>query len=338
MGSEWRDDRVAGLAAEVAFWAVLSLFPALLALTAAVGYLEPVAGADFADKARTEVVEWTERALAGDGGAIADQADELFDRRSAGLFTVGVLLALWTASRGFGALIRALDVVYDLEDQRTWVGVRTTALLLALGSVVVAVVVLALVLVGPLFGRGEDIADSLGLGDAFVTLWTWARIPVAIAILIAWATTVFHVAPNHRTPWRWDVPGALLTAVLWALGIVGFRFYVSVTSSGSNGVFGVLGGALTLMLWMYVTAVSVLLGGELNAELARRHGVEQMPSTEARVRRFGVRTARRLRSSWNEEDTEELAADDTEEHPAVTAEITDEHPVVPPGPATRGDP
>ena len=91
---------------------------------------------------------------------------------------------------------------------------------------------------------------------------------------MGWAAAVLHVAPNHRTPWRWDVPGAVLAAGLWVATSIAFRAFLDLAGEG-NQVFGALGGALTLLFWLYLLGIGIVLGGELNAVLAARHGVRQ---------------------------------------------------------------
>lgn len=112
-------------------------------------------------------------------------------------------------------------------------------------------------------------------------------------LITGWAATVFHLAPNHRTPWCWDVPGAVVTALWWGLASAGFRLYLSV-AAGANQVLGTLGGSLIVLLWLYLMSLGLLLGGEVNAVLAHRHDVSQRPRPTMRplrrvVARFRAR-------------------------------------------------
>lgn len=266
---EWREDRVGGLAAEVAFFGMLSLFPALLALTSVLGVLDSATGGDVAERAQEQVVSALNDVLSDQASGTVDAVDALFETSSPGLLTVSVVLALWAASRGFAALIRALDIAYDLPEHRSWVRLRLVAVGLALGSVVVGAALLTMLVIGPLLGTGQAVADWLGLGDGFATFWDWVRWPTMVVLVVAWAATVFHIAPNHSTPWRWDVPGALVAAASWILVSVGFRVYLGLAGE-ANQVFGILGGGLIALMWFYLLSVGVLLGGEVNAMVALR--------------------------------------------------------------------
>ena len=165
---------------------------------------------------------------------------------------------------------------------------------------VVASIVMVLIVVGPLFGGGEELADDLGVGSFFATLWTWFRWPVVFLVLLAWAATVFHIAPNHRSPWRYELPGALVSAVWWSVVSLGFNSYLNAASSGSNAIYGLLGGALSLLFWLYLMSMGLLLGAELNSLFAVHRGVDlnaarTAPSAGHRLRRaLRSRTRRRV--------------------------------------------
>jgi membrane protein len=114
------------------------------------------------------------------------------------------------------------------------------------------------------------LAQDLGLSkDAFAFGWDYLRWPVLVLALIAWATTLCHVAPSRRTPWRRDLPGGVLAALLWLLASFGFNLYLRLVVRG-NPVFGALGGGLIVMSWLYLLSLSMVLGGEVNALLLRR--------------------------------------------------------------------
>jgi membrane protein len=271
LAHEWRSDRVTGVAAEIAFFGMLSLFPALLALASVLGVLGNVAGQDVADRTEARIVGALDDVLTDQANGTVTAVADLFDKPSPGLLTLGLVLALWAASRGFAALVRGLDIVYDLPEHRPWARLRLVSIGLAVGSVVIGALLLAMLVVGPLLGTGRSVADDVGLGATFATVWDWARWPVVMALALAWATTVFHVAPNHHTRWRDDLPGALVAAVAWILVSMAFHTYL-VLAGDANQVFGVLGGVLIALMWFYLLAVGLLLGGEVNAMIEARRG------------------------------------------------------------------
>jgi len=268
---EVRSDRVTGLAAEVAFFGVLSLFPGFIAVAAAVGSLEVLIGDEAATDVQETVVSFLERVLTSEAADTVAAVRDLFEDRSAGLLTVGLVGAVWAMSRGFTAVMNALDVVYDLEERRSYVHQRVLSLVFALSTVVVVSILLAMVVVGPLLGTGRDVADAIGLGEGFATFWTVLRWPVMLLVLVAWATALFHFAPNHRSRWTRDLPGAALAAAAWIAVTIGFRAYLAVAGS-ANQVLGALGGALIVLVWLYLLGLGLLVGGELNAILAVRRG------------------------------------------------------------------
>lgn len=266
MVKSWKTDRVTGLAAEVAFWSVLSLFPTLLATASILGWLESAGASRVAENVQQEILDAFEQILTDDAGDIHEDLEDLFDSRQPGLLTFSALGAVWTASRGFAAIIRALDVAYNLEEKRSYLHTRAVAVGMALGSIFIGAVMLAMLVVGPLLGNGQELADRYELGGAFSLLWDWFRWPVVFAAMVAWATTVLHVAPNHTTPWRWDIPGAALTTVLWGVFSFGLRYYL-MFSGESNQIVGILGGSLIALIWLFLLAIGLLVGGELNASL-----------------------------------------------------------------------
>ena len=273
LAHEWSKDRVGGLAAEIAFFALLGFFPAVVALAAALGSADAVIGKNTAADVEDWLVNQMVDVFGGDN-SLEQTTRELFDGVNGGALTIGALIALYAASRGFTAVVRALDVAYDHGHMRGWFSTRLVGLGLTLLSVLAAAAVLTMIVVGPLFGEGDEIAADLGLASVVGTLWDWLRWPVVFVVLVAWAATVYHVAPNHRSPWRSELPGALVAAVWWGLVSLGFSTYLAVASSGANAIFGLLGGAISLLFWLYLMAMGLLLGAEINSIRAVRTGLD----------------------------------------------------------------
>jgi membrane protein len=310
---EFGEDRVSSLSAEVAFWWVLSLFPALLVLTAVLGLL----GSDISGQVETSVVDGVKDFFgASDDDPVVSQAQAIFDQPSAGVLTASIVLALWTTSRSFLSLIQAIDVIYDLEEKRGYIRLRLFGLVMGTATIVIAAVALALVVVGPLLGAGTEVMDRVGLDGGYATAWDWLRAPVAFGVIVVWTATIYHVAPARRTAWRWDLPGALLSTVWWLAASAGFRLYLAY-SGDSSLVVGVLGGALTLALWLWLLAMGLMVGAQLNAVMVQRWGVEQFvaPGVANRVKVVAAR-AKKRRSSRHDRG---LPDDDPTDDPAPEA-------------------
>ena len=268
---EIRDDRVLGLAAETAFFAVLSLFPALLIATSLLSLLDVVVGADVAARAESRVVEALQAILTDRSSAAIGSVQSFFEGGYGGLLTFASIGALVTLSGAWAVVVEALNLAYDTVELRSWVRRRLLGLLLGLATVLVVVITLVVVVVGPLLGRGEDVAGLVGLDQAYVVAWRFFRFPMLFAVTTLWLMFVYHVAPNRSTPWRSSLPGALLTAVAWLLATGGFSVYLRVVGE-RNPVLGAFGGGAIIMIWVYLLSVALLVGGELNAVLQERVG------------------------------------------------------------------
>lgn len=260
-----RDDTITGLAAEVAFFAVLSIFPALLALASALGFLDQVVGGDVARAAQQRVIDVLNTFLSERASSTIEAVEALFQEGRGGLLTFGFVAALWAASRGTTAVLRALSRVYDVAETRSRLRTRLLGVVLALGSLVVVALMLAMLVLGPLFGLGRLLAGFVGLEQVYGTVWRWTALPVAFVVLVGWAAAMLHAAPHRHVGWKHELIGAGVTAILWLVVSVGFRLYLQLF--GGNAIFGVLGGALIVLIWLYLLSAALLIGGEVNAAL-----------------------------------------------------------------------
>lgn len=256
---EFDEDDVGDVAAGTTYWLLLSIPAGILAMVSALGWLGDVLGADLASRAEADVVELVSDVFADEADVVVRPIRDLFDQPKPGLLTTSILVALFSLSRGFAGLIRGLDRAYGVVDGRSWVHLRLVAVGLSLGSLatVAAAVVLQVALAALVPGGWP--AQAVG----------WV---VASTVLVVWAASIFHVAPYHRTPWRYDLPGAVLAAVVWALVSAGYRYYVDVAGDG-NEVLGAIGAAILALTWLYAIVLVLLVGAELNDILARRAGV-----------------------------------------------------------------
>ena len=261
-------DRVTGLSAEVAFFSLLSVFPGLLTIAAGLGALDGLFGSALLARAQQEVIAVLETFLTDKAAGTAEAVEALFEGGSGGVFTFGGIAALWAASRGMSTVMRTVAEIYNVQDTRSRMRTRLVAVGLAVASMVLIVVTLTALVVGPLFGAGRHVAQWLGAAEVYGAVWEWAGIPVAFLALLVWAAAVFHSVPHHHLGWRQHVGGAALTGMLWLLVSAGFRLYLQVF--GGNPVFGILGGALVVLVWLYLLSLALLLGAELNAVLVDR--------------------------------------------------------------------
>lgn len=258
-----RVDNVADLAASVTFWSVLSIPAAALALVSVLGSLGSVIGESLAADLRREVESFVASTFT-EGSAINATVADLFDTRSTGIATASTLLAVVTLSRAFAGLVRALDVAYGVEDRRPWWRVRLVAIGLGSGSIVVVVAgVTFLALLPRLPVVGE---------------FTWAIAPGTFLMLVVWAATVLHIGPHHRTPWRFELPGALFTCLGWVAATQGFAWYIRWSPAG-NDIRNTVGAVLLGFTLLYLLSLLLLVGAEINDVLARHAGVVTPPRT-----------------------------------------------------------
>jgi membrane protein len=184
-----------------------------------------------------------------------------------GLLSVGIIVALWSASAGMGAVMSALNVAYDVVERRPWWRRRLIALALTVGLALLVPAALLLIVFGE--RAGLAVAGRYGLGPTFVTVWSIVRWTL-IALMVAWGVLlVYRLAPAARLPWRALVPGTIIAVAAWLAMSVGFKYYVTHLAD-YNATYGSIGGVILLILWLYLSGVVLLVGAEINAEVAGR--------------------------------------------------------------------
>jgi membrane protein len=267
-------DRLPGLAAEVAFFAVLSIFPALLLAGGLLGVFGRVAGAGVADRSKGTVTRVLDAVLTDQASGTVESVQHLLAHHHGGLLTTATIGAVVTVSGAFAVVVEALNLAYDTGELRSWWRRRVLGLGMGLATVVVVAVVLATMVLGPLLGGGRALASTVGLGETFMTGWYYLRLPVLLLLLTGWLAALFRYAPNRRTRWRSCLPGAVVTAVLWLVATACFHYYLRLLGD-RNPTLGAFGGGAIVMVWVYLLSLVLLAGGELNATLHdRRHLVE----------------------------------------------------------------
>ncbi len=265
----FRSDQVTDLAAGLTYYAVLALFPALIALVSIVGLFgDPEA----TTRTITDIVSDLGPKTAADtfNGPIESLTS---DRETAGtLFVAGLIGALYSASGYVGAFMRASNRIYGYEEGRPFWKLRPLQIAVTLAMVLLlALVVVALVLSGPV---AEAVGEALGLTSTAVSIYGLAKWPVLVGVVLTMLAFLYYAAPNVRLPgFRWITPGSLLAVVVWILASIGFAFYVSNFGSYDK-TYGTLGGVVTFLVWVWITNIAVLLGVEVNAELERTREIE----------------------------------------------------------------
>jgi membrane protein len=280
VGSQFLEVRVTGLAAEMTYYALLSLFPLVGALGASLGFMERLAGMAAAEQAELAVLRALDAIFSPDVTAdvVAPLVEGLLRQERGGFALGSFLVSLFFASRYFRSVIGGLDTAYRVEERRGTVMVWTLGLVFSLAAVFTATVVLSMVVIGPLLGGGRTIASWLGLGPAFELAWSVARWPVVFVLAAAFLALIYRFGPNVRNTWRESLPGAVFGMGALILVAIAFRVYVGATGlqaphiedaeaavSLALHLFGVLAAAL---LWMWLSSMVVLLGGVVNAELS----------------------------------------------------------------------
>jgi membrane protein len=261
---EFQDDKLQHWAAALTYYAVLSIFPALLVMVSLLGL--------FGDPERiTQVLTDTVSELGPASAASTFQGpiESITDNRGGAgiMLVVSVAGALWAASGYVSAFTDAANTIYEVEEGRPFWKLKPIQLLITLALILMAATVaLALVLSGPLVGA---LGGALGLSDAALTVWRIAKWPAMVVLVLVIFGVLYHATPNARVggPRRvWA--GALVALLVWAVASVAFAFYAANLGSYDK-TYGALGGVIVFLLWLWITNLAILLGAEFNAETER---------------------------------------------------------------------
>jgi membrane protein len=262
---EFQEDNITDWAASLTYYAVLALFPALLALVAIVGLVG-------------QYPQTTDSILKilSDAGADQSTVDSLRstingvvqNKGGAGaLLGFGLLGALWSASGYIGAFMRASNAIWEKPEGRPFWKLRPLQVVVTLVMLILlALLLVGLVVSGPL---ATAIGDQIGLGSTAATAYSIAKWPIMAMVMVFLLAFLYYVAPNAKLPrFQWISPGAIAALVIWAVATVGFFFYVR--NFGSyNKTYGALGGAISMLVWLWITNIAILFGQQLNSEIER---------------------------------------------------------------------
>jgi membrane protein len=267
--SEFKEDKLTHWAAALTYYAILSLFPALLVMVSLVGV--------FADPERvTKVLTDTVSQLGPASAAETFQGpieSITSNRGTAGIMLiVGVVSALWAASGYVSAFADASNSIYEVEEGRPMWKLKPLQLVVTLVLILLAAIVaLALVLSGPLVGA---LGGALGISDSVLVAWRFAKWPAMVVLLLVIFGVLYYTAPNARVSGvKWVTGGALVALVTWIVASIAFALYVANFSSYDK-TYGTLGGVVVFLLWLWLTNIAILLGAEFNAETERARQLE----------------------------------------------------------------
>lgn len=260
---EFTKDQCPDLAASLTYYAVLSIFPALLALVSLLGIFGD------AQKTTSALLDVVKGFAPGDTvKTIGPVVSELASSSAAGItLVIGLLTALWSASGYVGAFGRAMNRVYEIDEGRPFLKLRGTMLGVTVVNLLIVVVLAAmLVLSGPV---AESVGNIIGLGGAFLAVWNIAKWPVMLALVIVAIAVLYYATPNVKQPkFRWMSMGSAIALVVFLLASLAFGFYVANYSS-YNKTYGAIGGVIIALLWLWILNMSLLFGAEFDAETER---------------------------------------------------------------------
>ncbi|MCE3245956.1 MAG: ribonuclease, partial [Arthrobacter sp.] len=260
---EFTQDQCPDLAAGLTYYAVLSLFPALLALVSLISIFGD------AQKTTTALLEIAQGIAPGSTlDTIRGPIQDLTSAPAAGLtLVIGLATALWSASGYVTAFGRAMNRVYEVDEGRGFVKLRGTMFGVTLLSVVIVALLAAmLVLSGPV---AEAVGGAIGLGGVFLTVWNIAKWPVIIVLVIAIIAVLYYATPNVKQPkFRWMSLGSFIALMVFVLASLGFGFYVA-NFGNYNKTYGAIGGVIVMLLWLWILNMSLLFGAEFDAEMER---------------------------------------------------------------------
>ena len=264
----WReafDDDVLGLAAQLSYYFFLALFPAILFLLALASFFPLSNLTDDIGRLLGPVVSPQVLAL------IQEQMRRLANNEDGGLLTFGVVGALWSSSAALVSIVGALNRAYDITEGRPWWKVRGIAVALTFAVAGIVLVGLSLVLAGPTLA--ERLGAATGWGAPFEWTWLILQWPLVFAIVAFGIGLMYYFGPDAEQDWVWITPGAVLATILWFVGSLLFKIYVS-KFTDYEGSYGTVGAVIVVLLWFYVSGLAILIGAELNAEIehASPHG------------------------------------------------------------------
>ena len=253
--SEFLDDEMSTYASALAYQMLFSLFPFWLFLIALIGFLHLP---DFFSWLRLQ----SELVLPPQALEQVNPVIDQLQQSKGGLLSIGIFIALWTASAGVRLMMSAMNAAYDVVEGRpVWKRIPLSVLY-TIGIAMMLLVAAALMVTGPQVMNW--LASQIGMEDFIVTLWTILRWPLIVALLMVSVALIYYVMPDVKQEFRFITPGSVLAVVVWIIASLGFGYYVK-TFADYNAMYGSIGAIIVLLLYFYISAAVLLLGAEMNA-------------------------------------------------------------------------
>ncbi|PNG19724.1 YihY/virulence factor BrkB family protein [Streptomyces cahuitamycinicus] len=287
---EFKKDELTDRAAALTYYGILALFPALLALISLLGIV--------GQSATQQVLDNIQKLAPGAARDVLTNAVNQM-QGNAGLGSimaiVGLALAIWSASGYVAAFIRSANAVYDVPEGRpVW---KVLPVRLGVTVVLMVIAVISAVIVVFTGGLARQVGTALGIGDTFLTVWSFAKWPVLIILVTVMIAILYWATPNAKVRgFRWITPGSFLALLIWMIASAGFALYVANFAS-YNKTYGALAGVIIFLVWLWITNLAILLGLEFDAEMNRQravaggHPADEEPYVEPRDTR-----------KWDEDD------------------------------------
>jgi membrane protein len=299
---ETSEDDCLGLAAQLAYYFFLALFPAILFLLALASFFPLTnfigqAVAALRPFAPAEVLNFLE-----------EQLRRLSNANSGGILTLGILGAIWSSSAAVVAIIGSLNRAYDIDEGRPWWKVRLTAIGLTLALAAMILLAFSLIVVGPTVA--EHLTASFGFGAVFEWTWRILQWPLAFFLVSTAVGLVYYFAPDAEQDWVWITPGAIVGTVLWVIVSLAFKVYVA-NFADYNATYGAVGGVIVLLLWFYISGLAILVGAEMNAEIehASPYGKDPGEKVPGQKKKIGAAAARAYKERMEQEAAQRPASD-----------------------------
>ncbi|MGO5064256.1 YihY/virulence factor BrkB family protein [Clostridium sporogenes] len=256
LANRFLEDEVLALSSQLAYALIISVFPFLIFVITLIGYL-PIHSEDLLLGLK-EIIPSNTYLL------LKNTIEEILYTQNGNLLSFSIIFTIWTASAGFRAVVRGLNKAYDVKERRSFIKVQFMTILCTLGMALVLVMSIFLLVFGKTIGR--TLVYKLGFSWEFNRIWNLIRYTVMIGSIIFILAALYYYIPNKRLKWRDVLPGAIFATIAWIIASMGFSFYVDNFNNYSR-LYGSIGAVIVFLVWLYLTSIIVITGGEINALL-----------------------------------------------------------------------